>query len=64
MYLCKKIDDKYYCIAKNRKQQFSCRAGKLDQFDDHCQYGCYMDICKIGDLIEIDQKTLDEEAKI
>ena len=62
MTFCKKIDGKFYCTAKNRKQQFSCSAGKIDQFDDHCQYG--LNICLIGRLIEIDKETLDEEARI
>ena len=64
MNLCKKIDSEFYCIAKNRKQQFSCTSGKLDDYDDCCQYGFYMDVCKIGDLIEIDQQTQDEDAKL
>lgn len=64
MNLCKKIYDKFFCIAQNRRQQFSCIPGKLDHYDDCCQYGQPLDICKIGDLIEIDQQTQDEDAKI
>lgn len=48
MNLCKKIDGKYYCIAKNVTL---------------CQY-FKRGFCAIGDLIEMDQKTLDEEARI
>ena len=44
--LNKKINGKFYCTAKNRKQQFSCSAGKIDKFDDHCQHG--LNICLIG----------------
>ena len=62
MNLCKKIDGDFYCIAKNRKQQFFCISNKLYYYDEYCQYGQPLDICKIGDLIEIDQQTQDQDA--
>ena len=37
-----------------------CAAGQIDQHDDACQYD-EGGICRIGDLIEMDQKTLDKE---
>ena len=61
MNFCKKIDGEYFCIAKNRKQQMHCVAGQIDQHDDACQYD-EGGICRIGDLIEMDQKTLDKEV--
>ena len=42
----------------------SCTSGKLDHYDDCCQHGQPLDICKIGDLIEIDQQTQDKDAKL
>uniref|UniRef100_A0A6M3JPV9 Uncharacterized protein n=1 Tax=viral metagenome TaxID=1070528 RepID=A0A6M3JPV9_9ZZZZ len=62
MNLCKKIDGKYYCIAKTYAQQTKCSASKMMPYDDPCFYGAPMDICNIGDLIESDQKTLDQEG--
>lgn len=63
MNFCKKINGEYFCIAKTRNHQKHCAAGQLDQYDDACQYN-KADICSIGDLIEIDQKILDEDARI
>jgi len=65
MNLCKKINDKYFCVAKNRHHQQRCEPGKMDQFDNYCQYMNEFTLaCNIGDLIEMDQKTLNEEARI
>ena len=38
MNFCKKINENYHCVAKNRKAQFFCTPGQLDKFDDCCQY--------------------------
>ena len=62
MNLCKKIEGKHYCIAKKCKKidgKYYCTAEK-DTLCRHWRKG----FCAIGDLFEIDQKTLDEEARI
>ncbi len=65
MNFCKKIGNKYFCLAKTREQQALCRPGQINRLDDYCQYmKIWTSICNIGDLIESDQKKLDEEAKI
>ncbi len=63
MSFCKKIDGKYYCMAKNRRHMLHCEPGQLDQHDDWCQFWSGIgNVCNIGRLIEIDQKTQDADA--
>lgn len=33
-----KVGEKYFCRAKNRKGQTLCGEGRLDQYDDFCQF--------------------------
>ena len=61
MNLCKKIDDKYFCLAETFCQQNKCAASQV--VHGLCRYR-EQGFCLIGDLIEIDQQTQDEDAKI
>ena len=64
-HFSKKVGDDFICTAKSRRQQQLCNAGKIDQFDDCCQYMNEHSLrCNIGKLIRIDQETEDEDARI